>query len=60
MMGHTIRAVIRRYNSVTMTEEDLKRARVLFSELNPHAHPPKLGQSVLVPILRKYDSGHKD
>ena len=49
--GHTIEAVVRLYN-----QHDLERDMILslvdiFNSANPNARPPKLGQSVKVPVF---------
>lgn len=49
--GQTITAAIRKYNRMDITKEELSSLVNIFNQLNSEALPPKLGQSVKIPIF---------
>lgn len=52
--GSTIEAMLRFFNSLTMTKEELQELVEHFNQLNPHARPPRPYQEVEIPVLGKY------
>ena len=56
--GETIEAVIRLYNDMSVSKPVLQKLVFEFSRVNPHANPPKLGQTVKVPVLMPFVFRH--
>jgi len=49
--GHTIEAVIKLYNHHNLSIVDIETLVSIFNNNNPDAKPPKVGQTVKVPIF---------
>ena len=56
----TIEAVIRFYNDLNITREQLQYLVKEFNRLNPDAAPPKPYQAVQMPVLLKYCDRHEN
>jgi len=56
--GETIEAVIRLYNDMSVSREIINKLVYEFSQLNPDANPPKLGQTVQIPVLLPFTYRH--
>lgn len=50
--GGTIEALIRLHNKFRVTKDQLAFLVDEFNKLNPEAQPPKIRQTVLVPVLK--------
>jgi len=55
----TIEGIIRSYNHQQLEKPLLKRLVAQFNYMNPHALPPTLGQTVMVPVLLAYCYKHE-
>ena len=56
--GETIEAVIRLYNDMSVSRAMINKLVFEFSKNNPDSNPPKLGQTVLVPVLLPFVYRH--
>lgn len=59
-LGETVRAVIRSYNSLDISDETLTALTNIFNEVNAEHLPPKLGRTLMIPVLDEYIDRHKD
>ena len=57
--NETIEAVLRLYNDMNMSQPVLKKLVYEFVRNNKDALPPKLGQTVQVPVLKAYAKRHE-
>ena len=57
--NETIEAVLRLYNDMNMSQPVLKKLVYEFVRNNKDALPPKLGQTVQVPVLQAYARRHE-
>jgi hypothetical protein len=49
-MGHTIEAVVRLHNRHDLSRDIIASLVGIFNQVNRDARPPKLGQTVKVPV----------
>lgn len=56
--GETIEAVVRLFNDMSVSKHVIQKLVYEFSVLNPDACPPKLGQTVQVPVLLPFTYRH--
>lgn len=57
-MGQTVRAAIRKYNDINLPDETLAELMKEFNKLNEGSLPPKLGSTVLIPVLEEFMHRH--
>lgn len=58
--GDTIRAVIRLYNDMDLSEKMIGWLLEEFNKINADALPPKLGQKVQIPVLLPFCYRHEN
>ena len=58
--NETIRAVIRLYNDMNLTDKVIEALIDEFNVLNEDAKPPSLGQTVQVPVLIAFAFRHEN
>ena len=58
--GATISGVIRMYNHQNMNSTALNILIEEFTKINPEATPPKLGQTVQIPVLLPFCNKHEN
>lgn len=58
--GATIAGIIRQYNHMNMNEDVLKVLVSEFTKINPEAKPPKMGQTVQIPVLLPFCGKHNN
>ncbi len=56
--GETIEAIIRLYNDMSVSRAMIDKLCFEFNKNNPEANPPKLGQTVQVPVLLPFTYRH--
>jgi hypothetical protein len=58
--GETIEAVIRLYNDMNISRAVINKLVCEFTALNPHASPPKFGQTAQIPVLLPFCFRHEN
>lgn len=58
MPGHTIKAVIKQYNGLDISEYDYKILITEFNKVNQN-NVPRPGEKFKIPITKRSDTNHK-